>query len=96
MPSATALAAAATLGVLCTAIAYIIFYKLFASIGPTKAVTVTFLIPLFSVIWGVLFIDERVTWNLAAGGGLILGGMVLTTGLYRLLRSPEVPAVGDR
>ena len=96
MPSATALAAAATLGVLCTAIAYIIFYRLFASIGPTKAVTVTFLIPLFSVIWGVLFIDERVTWNLAAGGGLILGGMVLTTGLYRLLRSPEVPAVGDR
>jgi drug/metabolite transporter (DMT)-like permease len=70
--------------VLCTAIAYIIFYRLFASIGPTKAVTVTFLIPLFSVIWGVLFIDERVTWNLAAGGGLILGGMVLTTGLYSL------------
>ncbi len=96
MPSATALAAAATLGVLCTAIAYIIFYRLFASIGPTKAVTVTFLIPLFSVIWGVLFIDERVTWNLAAGGGLIIGGMVLTTGLYRLLRSPEAPAVGDR
>jgi drug/metabolite transporter (DMT)-like permease len=96
LPSVKALAAAATLGVLCTAIAYIIFYRLFASIGPTKAVTVTFLIPLFSVIWGVLFVGERVTWNLAAGGGLILAGMVLITGLYTLLRGERASSVGVR
>lgn len=96
LPSMAALSAAATLGVLCTAVAYIIFYRLFASIGPTRAVTVTFLIPLFSVIWGVLFIDERVTWNLAAGGSLILSGMVLTTGLYKLLKSTDAQPVGGR
>lgn len=96
LPSLKAFAAAAILGVLCTAVAYIIFYRLFASIGPTRAVTVTFLIPLFSVIWGVLFVNERVTWNLAAGGGLILTGMVLIMGLYKLLPTQKFMPVRPR
>ncbi|HLP85399.1 MAG TPA: DMT family transporter [Phycisphaerales bacterium] len=101
VPSWKALGAAGMLGVVCTAIAYIIFYRLFASIGPTRAVTVTFLIPLFSVIWGVSFLDERITWNLALGGGLILIGMGLITGLFAMLRGrragePVVQTAGTR
>ena len=92
MPNPKALAAAAMLGVVCTGVAYIIFYRLFASIGPTKAITVTFLIPLFSVIWGITFLNEHITWNLAAGGSLILLGMTLITGLYKLFSRSKAPS----
>lgn len=59
------------LGLLCTALAYVLYFRLIADVGPLKALTVTFLIPVFGVAWGALLLGEAVTWAHAAGGGLI-------------------------
>jgi drug/metabolite transporter (DMT)-like permease len=59
-------------------VAYLIYFKLIADIGPGGALTVTFLIPLFGVLWGFLFLDEPLTSNLLAGGALILVGTAIT------------------
>jgi drug/metabolite transporter (DMT)-like permease len=63
--------------VLCSAIAYLIYYRLIADIGPTKALTVTFLIPVFAMVWGLLFLRERITLSMAAGAAIILAGTFL-------------------
>jgi drug/metabolite transporter (DMT)-like permease len=57
-----------------TAIAYLLYFKLIANIGPARALSVTFLIPLFGVLWGYLFLGEPLTVNMLLGGSLILGG----------------------
>jgi drug/metabolite transporter (DMT)-like permease len=60
-----------------TAIAYLIYFKLIADAGPQRALTVTFLIPLFGVLWGALFLHEPLTASMLAGGALIVGGVWL-------------------
>ena len=67
-----------------TALAYLLYFRLIATIGPTKALTVTFLIPLFGVLWGFLFLDESIGINTLGGGTLIVAGTWLT------LRSPRL------
>jgi drug/metabolite transporter (DMT)-like permease len=57
-----------------TAVAYLLYFKLIANIGPARALTVTFLIPIFGVLWGYLFLGEPLTINMLLGGSLILGG----------------------
>ena len=64
---------------LCSALAYVIYYKLIADVGPTRALTVTFLIPVFAMLWGVLLIGERITVSMAAGALIILAGTFLVT-----------------
>lgn len=59
------------LGLLCTALAYVLYFRLIADVGPLKALTVTFLIPLFGVAWGWLLLGEPATLAHVAGGGLI-------------------------
>ncbi len=59
------------LGLLCTSAAYVLYFRLIADVGPLKALTVTFLIPLFGVLWGWLLLDETVTRAHVLGGGLI-------------------------
>lgn len=71
------------LGSACTALAYILYFKLIASLGPEKAISVTYLIPVFGVMWGTLFLKEQISWTMMIGGGLILLGVGLTTGLFR-------------
>jgi drug/metabolite transporter (DMT)-like permease len=63
--------AVAGLGLLCTSLAYILYFKLIASIGPVRSLTVTFLIPPFGVLWGVLFLHEQLSMAHAYGGALI-------------------------
>jgi drug/metabolite transporter (DMT)-like permease len=63
--------------VLCSAVAYLIYYRLIADVGPTKALTVTFLIPIFAMLWGILFLHEAVTVSMAAGAAIILAGTFL-------------------
>lgn len=58
-----------------TAIAYVLYFKLVAEIGPTRAGTVTFLMPLFGMFWGALFLGEQITGLAALGCGLILVGV---------------------
>lgn len=59
------------LGLLCTSFAYVLYFRLIADVGPVKALTVTFLIPLFGVAWGWLVLGEVATLAHAAGGVLI-------------------------
>lgn len=59
------------LGLLCTSIAYILYFKLIADLGPLKALSVTFLIPAFGVLWGCLFLGEQASLAHLLGGGMI-------------------------
>jgi len=62
-----------------TAYAYRLYFRLIADVGPTRALTVTFLIPLFGVLWGVALLGERLTADMAIGGALILTGTWIAT-----------------
>ena len=79
----TAWSAAVAIAIVCTGFAYITLFRLIASIGPTGAVSVTFLVPVFGVLWGVWFLDETVTMRIIAGASVILVGTALTLGLVR-------------
>jgi drug/metabolite transporter (DMT)-like permease len=79
--SAGAWGAVLGLTVLCTSIAYTLYYKLLINIGPSKSMTVTFLVPVFGVFWGWLCLDEAVTMYVLLGGLVILFGTALATGL---------------
>ena len=59
------------LGFICTACAYILYFRLIADIGPVRSLTVTFLIPPFGVLWGGMFLGERLSAAHLYGGGLI-------------------------
>jgi drug/metabolite transporter (DMT)-like permease len=83
-PSATAWGAAALLAVLCTGVAYILYFRLIAQVGPANAITVTFLIPAFAVAWGYAVLGEGVTLAMLAGCAVILAGTAMATGLVRL------------
>jgi len=83
MPSAHAWAMVALLAVLCTGVAYLMYFRLIAHIGPANAITVTFLIPAFAVLWGWLFLAEPLTAAMALGCAVILLGTALATGVLR-------------
>jgi len=80
------------LAVACTGIAYIMFFRLIASVGPTAAVSVTFLVPVFGVLWGVWFLDEALTLRIVLGAAIILAGTALTLGLADRLLRPRADA----
>ena len=83
LPSGTAWGAAALLAVLCTGVAYVLYFRLIAHIGAANAITVTFLIPLFAVLWGWVALAEQPTPAMALGGAVILLGTALATGVLR-------------
>ncbi|WP_300449973.1 DMT family transporter [Accumulibacter sp.] len=80
-PDAGDWAAVSLLGVLCTGAAYLLYFRLIDDVGPTRALSVAFLIPVFGVLWGVVFLDEAVGWHTLFGGALILAGIALSSGL---------------
>ncbi|HYH98931.1 DMT family transporter [Hyalangium sp.] len=69
---------AAMLGVLCTGIAFAMYYRLILRIGAARAVTVTYLVPLFGVAWAWLLLDEPLTLTMGIAGVLILGSVALS------------------
>ena len=75
--------AVAGLAVACTAFAYLIYFRLLAVAGPTKAMTVTILTPFFSLLWGVLFLREPVNSGMLVGLGVILASVWLVWGARR-------------
>lgn len=83
MPPAPAWLSVTALGVLCTGGGFLLFYRLVARIGPSNAVMTTYLIPVFSILWGSLLLGEDVTAHMAAGCALVLLGVGLTTGGIR-------------
>ena len=74
----------ALLGLLSTALAYVLYFRLITDEGPQKALTVTFIVPVFAVLWGWLLLGEPLSLAHAAGGGLI------ALSLWLVLR-PTVP-----
>jgi len=80
-PGALAWLSAVLLGVFCTGFAYVVFFRLIERIGSVGAVTVTFLVPAFAMLWGALLLGETVTARMIAGTAIILVGTSLTTGL---------------
>ncbi len=69
---------AIALGVLCTGIAYAVYFRLIQRIGASRASTSTYLVPLFGVAWAWLFLGEPLTLTMAASGALILGSVILS------------------
>jgi len=89
LPSHHAWVAAALLALACTGVACVMYFRLIAHIGPANAISVTFLIPVFAVLWGWMFLDEGVTMAMVVGCGAILVGTALATGLLRLPQRPS-------
>ncbi|ABM33393.1 DMT family transporter [Paracidovorax citrulli] len=83
-PGPGAWAAVIAIAVLCTGIAYILYFRLIAHAGPSRALAVTFLAPVFAVAYGALFLGESVTPWMAGCGVVIVCGTMLSTGLVRL------------
>ena len=79
-PTVGIMGAVIALGVVCSGIAYMIYFRLIQDVGPSSALTVTFLSPLFGILWGVLFLGETVGWYTFAGAAIVLTGTALVTG----------------
>ncbi len=76
----------ALLGVLCTGLAYVLYFRLIADVGATGASAVNYVVPIAAVLIGALFLGEAVTWNVVAGGVIVLLGMAYAEN--RLARRP--------
>ena len=76
-PTAIVLFSLLGLAIFCSAIAYLFYFRLIRDVGPTKAITVTFLVPVFGVIWGALFFGESLNGGALLGGVLVLIGVAL-------------------
>jgi drug/metabolite transporter (DMT)-like permease len=87
-PAPVAWGWAVTLGLLCTGLAYLLYFRLIAHVGPARAITVTFLIPAFGVLWGGVFLAERVTPATVGAGLVILVGTALAAGVPVWPRKP--------
>ncbi|MET2898902.1 DMT family transporter [Vibrio rotiferianus] len=68
------------LGVVCTGLAYLLYFRLVSEVGPASALSVTFLIPVFGILWGYLILDEPIGFNTIIGTILVLSGTMLVTG----------------
>lgn len=83
MPGADAWLAATALALACTGLAYVLYFRLIANVGAAQAISVTFLIPAFALLWGWLLLGERPTGGMLAGCAVILVGTALATGLWQ-------------
>lgn len=83
-PSLHAWTAVAALAIVCTGVAYILYFRLISHLGASKAISVTFLIPAFGVAWGAWLLDEKVTLAMLIGCAAILLGTALASGFVQL------------
>ena len=78
-PSAAAFASVLTLAVVCTALAFLLFFALIGEVGPVRATVITYVNPAVAAVLGILILDERFTIGMAIGFALVLAGSVLAT-----------------
>ena len=90
-PSTTAWLALLAVGVLCTGVAYVLFFRLIDKVGAAGSLTVTFLIPVFAVLYGVVFLGESVTAWMLICGAVILCGTALSMGLLKRILQNTSP-----
>ena len=95
LPTATIALAVLALGVVCSGIAYLLYFRLIADIGAASALTVTFLVPVFGVLWGHLILGEPLGWNTLAGALVVIVGTALVTGFSVAALAP-VPIPGPK
>ena len=88
MPDLQAWAALLALGVVCTGVAYVLYFRLIERAGPARALTVTFLIPVFAVGYGVALLGETLTLWMLGCALVVLAGTALSSGAVRLGREP--------
>jgi drug/metabolite transporter (DMT)-like permease len=88
-PTMGIVAVVAALGVVCSGVAYLLYFRLIDDIGAAPALTVTFLIPLFGTAFGWLFLDEAVGLHTLAGGAVVIAGTALVTGFSPRLLLPR-------
>lgn len=81
--SAKVWVAGVLLGVVCTGIAYILYFRLLSTIGATRASTVTVIVPVFAIFWGGLILQEKLTPLMMAGTVVVLAGSFLTLGMWK-------------
>lgn len=86
----TAWASVLAVGVVCTALAYLLYFRLIADIGPLRSLTVTFLIPPFGILWGALVLGETLSQ------GFVLGGLVVCLSVWLVTSQASPPAVQVR
>jgi drug/metabolite transporter (DMT)-like permease len=89
MPGLQAWLSLLVVGVLCTGLAYILYFRLIEEAGPPRALAVTFVVPVFAVFYGVVFLSEEVTSWMLLCGLVIVFGTALSTGLLRLPRRAQ-------
>jgi len=82
IPTIEVIFAVIALGSFCTALAYILYFRLIRNLGVTKALTVTYLIPIFAMLWGMLFLNESITLSMIIGCFLILCGVAIANNLF--------------
>ncbi len=85
-PSLPAVGSLVALAVIGTAMAFVVYYKIIEVAGATYLSMVTYILPVFGVILGVLILSEQLPWNAYAGCGLILSGVMVVNGRLRLSR----------
>jgi len=84
LPSLHAWAALLAVGIMCTGVAYILYFKLIENTGPAKALTVTFMVPVFAIVYGVVLLGETVTPWMLGCGLIVLLGTALSSGLIHI------------
>lgn len=72
------------MGIFSTGLANILYFRLIANVGSTRAITVAFLIPIFGTLFGVIFLNETVTLAILTGAAIVLCGTALVTGVLSL------------
>ena len=92
MPGPRAWGAIVAIAVLCTGIAYILYFRLIANAGPSRALAVTFITPVFAVLYGAVFLGERITPWMIGCALVIVCGTLLSTGLVRTRSAPVAQA----
>lgn len=76
-PTSLVWSAVIAIGILCSGVAYLLYFKLIKDVGAASALTVTFLIPVFGTLWGILFLDEKLTLNATIGMAIIIAGTAM-------------------
>jgi drug/metabolite transporter (DMT)-like permease len=94
-PTPIVLLAVVALALLGTAVAYLLYFWLIEHAGPTRALTVTFLAPIFGVLWGTVLLSEPLSLSTFIGFGIILMGTGFVTGI-RLRKEPIIPPVKQK
>ncbi|MCG9554281.1 DMT family transporter [Vibrio sp. Isolate31] len=80
-PDLTITTSVILLGAICTGLAYLLYFNLISELGAPSALSVTFLVPVFGILWGSLFLDEAIGINTIVGSILVITGTMLVTGL---------------